>query len=239
MCTKKYPPPLLIFCLHLLTAKYSFPGMQLEVHFHLSGFSSVQTKIMPLQFFDMLLLCWKDQKWSPLLQGWKHCSESRTVTTVNSVRFTRKHRLLLFFTLPLPPPSLSLLLSQTHLRQPTSDAQVTQPVDGVHHTTPASSSSSALSRVQVRSQYTHTATVTLHLAGVPAARVSPQPPLCSWVCSPGALLRRLGGLQCVVDHLGGDSCPNRGCCDFSVEVCPGDSPAEVALDDNIVSHLAG
>ena len=96
-------------------------------------------------------------------------------------------------------------VTQTHLRQPTSDAEVAQPMDGMHHTsTSSSSSSSSFSGIQIRCQHAHTATVTFHLAGPSAARVPPQLPLCGWVCAPGAVLRRLGWLQRVMNHLAGD-----------------------------------
>lgn len=42
-----------------------------------------------------------------------------------------------------------------------------------------------------------------------------------------------------MDHLVGDSCPGRGCREFSIEVCPGDSPVEVPLGGKSVPHLAG
>lgn len=116
------------------------------------------------------------------------------------------HRLFLYtgFSSPLPPVAVPSV-TQTHLRQPTSDAEVAEPVDSVHHTS-TSSSSSSYSSVQVCSQHTHTATVAFHLASASATRVSPQLPLCGWVCAPGALLRWLGRLQCVMNHLDSDSC---------------------------------
>lgn len=113
---------------------------------------------------------------------------------------THNHRLILYTRSHFP-----LSVTQTHLRQPTANAEVTQPVDSVHHTSTSSSSS-----VQVCSQHTHTATVTFHLAGPSAARVPPQPPLRSRVCAPGAVLRWLGGLKCVMNHLNSDSCPKNG-----------------------------
>lgn len=118
-----------------------------------------------------------------------------------------------------PWPSLSILsITLTHLRQPTADAEVTQPVDSVHHTSTYSSSSSRFSSIQVCSQHTHTATVTFHLAGRSAARVSPQLSLRGWVCAPGAVLRWLGGLKCVVNHLNSDNCPKSGWGGFGLAV---------------------
>lgn len=127
----------------------------------------------------------------------------------------------LFFSNPPPslvlPPLALLSVTQTHLRQSTSNAEVAQPVDSVHHTS-TSSSSTSFSSVQVGSQHTHTATVTFHLAGPSAARVSPQLPLRGWVCAPGAALRWLGGLKCVMNHLDSDSCPKSGWGGFSLAV---------------------
>lgn len=88
--------------------------------------------------------------------------------------------------------------THTHLWQHISNAQVTQPMDGVYHT---STSFTSASRVQVCRQHTHAASLSLRLCRTSAARVSPQPPLCRRVCDPGAALQRLRRLQSVMDHL--------------------------------------
>lgn len=81
-------------------------------------------------------------------------------------------------------------------------------MDSVHDTSTTSSSpSSTFSSIQVRSEHTHTVTLTFHLARSPAGRVSPQPPLCGRVRAPGAALQRLGRLQGVMDHLDSGSGP--------------------------------
>lgn len=66
---------------------------------------------------------------------------------------------------------LFLTGTQTHLRQPRSDAEVAQPVDGVHHP------SAPPPGVQIGGKHTHAVAVAFHLAGPSAAGISPEPPL--------------------------------------------------------------
>lgn len=99
------------------------------------------------------------------------------------------------------PEDLVLVCAErTHLRQPAADAQVAQPVDGVHHSSSTASTSAAPCRVEVSGQHAHAVAVSLQLGGPPVPRVPPQLPLGGRV-RPGAVLRQLGRLQRVVNHL--------------------------------------
>lgn len=97
-----------------------------------------------------------------------------------------------------PVTTASWYLFFTHLRQPASDAKMTQPVDGVHHTT--AFSPSTLSTIEVSSQHAHTTSMALHLVAPSAAGVSPELSLSGWVCSPVAGFWWLRCLQGIVDH---------------------------------------
>lgn len=117
---------------------------------------------------------------------------------------------------------------RTHLRQPTADAQVAQPVDGVHY---SSSTPAAPCRVEVSGQHAHAVAMSLQLGGPPVPRVPPQLPLGSRVC-PGAVLRQLGRLQRVVNHLDVESCLVESCSVYAFVIfkCQSLSP-EAATDD--------
>lgn len=128
------------------------------------------------------------------------CSNPRGVVALSFLPWWQhqKERKKLFF-----PGDLVLLCAvRTHLRQPAADAQVAQPVDGVHH---SSTSAASTCGVEVSGQHAHTVAVSLQLGGPPVPRVPPQLPLGGRV-RPGAVLRQLGRLQRVVNHLGVESC---------------------------------